>query len=94
MKAYVGTDIVLAEPGDFEGVSGYDVVYPGGEEGWMTKEEFEIQYREITEDEADLVVDSLIDDEAWDDEMLQTEDWPEVLVDDEQLDEEVEDGAE
>ena len=38
-----------------QGTPGYKVIYPDGYVSWSPKEVFEHAYREITEDEANLV---------------------------------------
>jgi hypothetical protein len=63
MKAYIGTKIVQAEPMDDpnnddnvgDPAPGYKVVYEDGYESWSPKEVFERCYREVTEDEYNLV---------------------------------------
>jgi len=64
MDRYIGTKIVLAEPAsEFtpddirgSGRAGYKVVYEDGYTSWSPKETFERAYRNITPEEAGLVV--------------------------------------
>jgi len=62
MKAYVGTKIILAEPEVKDEKDGYKVVYPDGYISWSPKDVFEGAYREITDDEFNIVVDSVAED--------------------------------
>ncbi len=63
MKAYIGTKIVQAEPEerrtqttDGEMVEqGYKVLYEDDYESWSPKEVFERCYREVTDEEAELI---------------------------------------
>lgn len=61
-KKYIGCKIIKAEPQvrkstfkDGKDEEGYLVRYPDGYVSWSPKETFEIAYREITEDELDLI---------------------------------------
>jgi hypothetical protein len=72
MKAYIGTKVILAEPMgelDFmamidrpyeaptlENRPGYRVVYPDGYVSWSPKDVFEAAYREVSGDEAAMIV--------------------------------------
>ncbi len=63
MKAYIGTKIVQAEPEEKRSdlatgrviEQGYKVVYEDGYTSWSPKDVFERCYREVTEDEYELV---------------------------------------
>lgn len=68
MKSYIGTKIIQAEPMNentfrarngrpivAEDSEGYSVKYPDGYVSWSPKEQFEIAYREITENEKALI---------------------------------------
>ncbi len=55
MKNYIGTKIIQAEPESKHGVDGYKVKYPDGYISWSPKEQFEIAYRLITDDEKQLL---------------------------------------
>lgn len=64
MKKYIGAKIIQAEPapasanlGDYlKGDPGYKVVYGGGYISWSPKAVFENAYREVTEEEMDLLL--------------------------------------
>ena len=62
MKAYIGTKLILAELEEKEGTEGYKVIYPDGYVSWSPKDVFENAYREVTDDEVNIVVDSVTDD--------------------------------
>lgn len=56
MKAYIGKKIIKAEPQEKDGKPGYKVVYPDGYVSWSPKKVFEEAYREISFDEALIVM--------------------------------------
>lgn len=62
MKAYIGTKLILAELENKDGAEGYKVIYPDGYVSWSPKDVFENAYREVTDDEVNIVVDSVTDD--------------------------------
>jgi len=59
MKAYIGVKIIGAEPqnknNERGSEEGYKVVYPGGYESWSPKLVFEHAYREVTDEEKELI---------------------------------------
>lgn len=55
MKPYIGTKIIQAEERWKNGQPGYRVIYPDGYESWSPKEEFELAYREIRDEEKALI---------------------------------------
>ena len=68
MKAYVGNKaIILAEPEVKEEVDGYSVIYSDGSETWLTKEILEFDFREVTDSEISIVIDSVTEDSEQDD---------------------------
>lgn len=66
MKCYIGAKIIKAEPGvapeghPNAGQEGYKVVYPDGYESWSPTLTFETAYREVTDQEEDLIVQEYI----------------------------------
>ncbi|MBT4124568.1 MAG: hypothetical protein HOE40_04000 [Candidatus Pacebacteria bacterium] len=57
MKNYIGTKIVQAIPEKKfkEQIDGYKVIYAGGYESWSPKDVFEQCYREISDEESDML---------------------------------------
>lgn len=55
MRAYIGTKIVQAEPEEKDGQPGYKVVYEDDYESWSPQDIFERCYREVTDQEAELI---------------------------------------
>jgi len=64
MKAYIGNKTVVLASTEMkdgpETQEGYNVKYSDGGETWLTKEIFDFEFRELTENESDLIMESLI----------------------------------
>lgn len=54
-KVYVGTKIVVAYPQKKDDKDGYAVVYEDNYTSWSPKEVFENSYREVREQEKDMI---------------------------------------
>lgn len=64
MKVYIGNKtLCLGERVEKEGQDGYLVRYSDESETWLTKEIFEFEFRQLEEEEIDLVLSTVIAEE-------------------------------
>jgi hypothetical protein len=54
-KTYIGCKIIRAYPNEKDERPGYTVIYPDGYESWSPKDVFEGSYREVTQQEKNLI---------------------------------------
>lgn len=54
-RCYIGTFIIFADPEEKDGIAGFRIIFPDHHLEWMPFEAFNTFYREITDQELDLI---------------------------------------
>ena len=63
MKTYIGDRVMcLAQPENNDSQDGYNVLYSDGSETWLTKEIFEVSYRQLEEAEIQMIISTIVND--------------------------------